>query len=188
MIWFYVSLNLFRWKITKLRYFGTLFFTVPTKTGLDLPLFERCSAYGRGQNDNCARLIWIHTQLFQPFSNESAATVAIEYYVRLWSFSFIGHVKDKEVYSFCCDQKTRGPSAQSFTLWQQATIEITRRDHSYLLFAPHVRIWVLFFAHIPFVVKRTFNATLTERLQHYQSNSMIYFSWWWFYAQCGCAL
>jgi len=27
-------------------------------------------------------------------------------------------------------------------------------------------ILVLFFAHIPFVVNHTFNATLTERLQH----------------------
>jgi len=29
-----------------------------------------------------------------------------------------------------CDRKARVASAQSFTLWQQATIEITRRDHS----------------------------------------------------------
>jgi len=29
-------------------------------------------------------------------------------------------------------------------------------------------VWVLFFAHIPFVVNRTFNATPIERLQHYQ--------------------
>jgi len=27
-------------------------------------------------------------------------------------------------------------------------------------------VWVLFFAHIPFVVNRTFNATTTEMLQH----------------------
>jgi len=32
-------------------------------------------------------------------------------------------------------------------------------------------MWVLFFAHIPFVVNRTFNATPTERLQH--NNSQI---------------
>jgi len=30
-------------------------------------------------------------------------------------------------------------------------------------------VWVLFFAHIPFVVNRTFNATPTERLQQYSS-------------------
>jgi len=30
----------------------------------------------------------------------------------------------------CYDRKARTASAQSFTLWQQATIEITRRDHS----------------------------------------------------------
>jgi len=43
------------------------------------------------------------------------------------------------------------------------------RDHAprslyYCLFAPHIYIWVLLFAHIPFVVNWTFNATLTERL------------------------
>ena len=30
----------------------------------------------------------------------------------------------------CCDRKAQAESAQSFTLWQQATIEITCRDHS----------------------------------------------------------
>ena len=46
------------------------------------------------------------------------------------------------------------------------------RDHTpwslcYCLFAPHMCIWVLFFAHIPFVVNCTFNATPTERLQQH---------------------
>ena len=30
----------------------------------------------------------------------------------------------------CCDRKSRAACAQSFALWQQATIEITQRDHS----------------------------------------------------------
>jgi len=30
----------------------------------------------------------------------------------------------------CCDRKARAARAQSFALWQQATIKITRRDHS----------------------------------------------------------
>ena len=51
-------------------------------------------------------------------------------HVHLWSFSCIGHAKDKEVYSLCCGQKARAERAQSFTLWQQAAEEITRRDHS----------------------------------------------------------
>jgi len=29
----------------------------------------------------------------------------------------------------CCGRKARAASAQSFALWQQATIEFTRRDH-----------------------------------------------------------
>ena len=51
---------------------------------------------------------------------------------------------------------------QSFTLWQQATIEITP-----LLLVCVTYIRVLLFAHIPFVVNRTFNATPTKRLQQH---------------------
>jgi len=59
--------------------------------------------------------------------------------------------------------KARAASALSFTLWHQATIEIMRRNLSYYcLFAP--RIYMLFFAHIPFVLNHTFNTTLLERL------------------------
>jgi len=44
---------------------------------------------------------------------------------------------------FCCDQKAQPVCAQSCALWQQATIEITCRDHSVIaitlsLFAPHI--------------------------------------------------
>jgi len=31
---------------------------------------------------------------------------------------------------FCCDRKARAASAQSFTLWQQASIKIACRNHS----------------------------------------------------------
>ena len=93
---------------------------------------------------------------------------------------------------YCCDRKSRVTCAQSFTLWQQATIEFTCPDHSprtlvvtfngsqvnigrastprslfYCLYAPHICM-VLFFTHIPFVVNHTFNGTPPERLQHYQ--------------------
>ena len=68
-----------------------------------------------------------------------------------------------------CNRKTRAAYAQSFTLWQQATIEITRHDHSITACSCHIYIWVLFFAHIPFVVNRTFTATPTERLQQHQT-------------------
>jgi len=66
---------------------------------------------------------------------------------------------------FCCDRKARAASAQSFTLWQQATIEITCHDHSIIACSHHIYIWVLFFAHIPFVVNHTFNATPMEKLR-----------------------
>ena len=59
--------------------------------------------------------------------------------VHLWPFSCIRHAKDKEVYFLCCNQKARTASAQSLTLWQQAMIEITWRDHfCYYLFTSHI--------------------------------------------------
>ena len=39
---------------------------------------------------------------------------------------------------FCCDRKSRAACAQSFTLWQQATIEITRCDHSIIACPRHL--------------------------------------------------
>jgi len=42
-----------------------------------------------------------------------------------------------------------------------------------LLLVRATYIWVLFFAHIPFVVNRTFNITPTERLQQYLEAHMI---------------
>ena len=86
---------------------------------------------------------------------------------------------------------------QSFTLWQQATIEIMRcnlssctlvimfnRSHvdigrattsqSLLLLLAHATyIMVLFFTHIPFVVNHTINATPPERLQHYFTGDIL---------------
>ena len=57
-------------------------------------------------------------------------------------------------------------SARSFAPWQQATTEITWHDHSVIACSRHIYL-VLFFAHIPFVVNHTFNATPPERLQQY---------------------
>jgi len=52
---------------------------------------------------------------------------------------------------WCCDQKYWAASAQSFTLWQQATIEITCHDHSIIACLRHMySMCVLFFAHIRF--------------------------------------
>ena len=98
---------------------------------------------------------------------------------------------------YCCDRKSRAAYAQSFALWQQATIEFTCHDHSprtlvvtfndsqvnigrsstprslfHCLFAPHICM-VLFFTHIPFVVNHTINATPPERLQHGLSGLML---------------
>jgi len=54
------------------------------------------------------------------------------------------HIAETAIFEYyCCDRKSRAACAQSFAPWQQATIEITRRDHSYCLFAPHTYIFIL---------------------------------------------
>ena len=101
----------------------------------------------------------------------------------------------------CCDRKSRTAYAQSFPLWQEATIEFTCHDYSprmlvvtfnrshariirdytprslyYCLFVPHICM-VLFFTHTPFVVNRTINATPPERLQQPQQGRRTGGAW-----------
>ena len=66
----------------------------------------------------------------------------------------------------CCDWKARAESVQSFTLWQQAIMEMTCYDHSIIACTHHLYM-VLFFTHISFMMNRTFNATPPERLQQH---------------------
>ena len=47
----------------------------------------------------------------------------------------------------CCDRKARAACAKSFTLWQQATIEFTRRDHSIIAWSRHIHMGVVLCAH-----------------------------------------
>ena len=47
-------------------------------------------------------------------------------------------MRKTEVYFLCCYWKVRVTSAQSFTLWQKATTEITRRDHSIIACLHHI--------------------------------------------------
>jgi len=47
----------------------------------------------------------------------------------------------------CCDWKARVASAQSFTLWQQATIEISRRAHSISACSHQIYMGVVLHAH-----------------------------------------
>ena len=48
---------------------------------------------------------------------------------------------------FCCDWNDRAEGEQSFTLWQQATIEITCRDHSIAACSFHLYVGVVFCTH-----------------------------------------
>jgi len=50
----------------------------------------------------------------------------------------------------CCDRKAQGASAQSFALWQQATLEITLS----LLVCSTYSIYECYSLHFPFVVNR----------------------------------
>jgi len=66
----------------------------------------------------------------------------------------------------CCNWKARAVCVQSFTLWPQATMELTCHDHSIIACSCHIYV-VLLFAHIPFVVNRAFRAMLANRLQQH---------------------
>ena len=66
--------------------------------------------------------------------------------------------------SHCCDWKARAVSAQSFTLWQQATIEITWHDQSVIACSRHIYMGVVLHTY-PIMVNHTFNAMPTQRLQ-----------------------
>jgi len=63
------------------------------------------------------------------------------------------------------------PSGRKISCWPgaQALLEVTHQDHSIgitlLVLLRATYIWVLLFAHIPFVANRAFNATPTKRLQ-----------------------
>jgi len=74
---------------------------------------------------------------------------------------------------FCCDRKSRAARVQSFAPWQQATREITRRDHSIIACSRHI--------HIYFCSSRTSRSWwITQPTQHHRrgcSNSL---------ASCGC--
>jgi len=64
---------------------------------------------------------------------------------------------------FCCDRKARAASVQSFTLWQQATIEFTQQDHSIIACSRHMYM-LLFFTHILFVVNRAFQCNANREV------------------------
>ena len=62
--------------------------------------------------------------------------------------------------------KAQAAYAQSFTWWQQTTIEFTWHDHSIIPCSRHIYV-LLFFVHIPFMMNHTINTTPTERLQQH---------------------
>jgi len=49
--------------------------------------------------------------------------------------------------SYCCDRKARAACEQSFTLWQQATIEITCHGHPVIACSCHIYMGVILRAH-----------------------------------------
>ena len=67
-------------------------------------------------------------------------------------------------HNFFVIRKAQAACAESFALWQQATVEFTWQDHSIIACSRHIYM-VLFFVHIPFMVDCTFSATPVEKLQ-----------------------
>jgi len=77
-------------------------------------------------------------------------------------FNLLDMPKDKEVYFLRCNQKARTASAQSFTLWQQAIIEITRRDYSFAC-SRHIYLCVALCAH-PFCAESHFQCNINREV------------------------
>ena len=79
---------------------------------------------------------------------------------------------------FCCDRKARAACARRFALWQQATMEITRRDHSIIACSRHLYIGVVRRAHS--VAHTSHNRHLTTILvMHHRSKKKLFV--------CACA-
>jgi len=83
---------------------------------------------------------------------------------KTWKSEWVINPRNQRYY--CCDRKSRAACVQSFAPWQQATIEITRRDHTIIACSHHAYIF-LFFAHIPFVVESHNQRNVTGEVQHY---------------------
>jgi len=49
---------------------------------------------------------------------------------------------------YCCDRKARAASAQTVALWQKATVQIPRRDHSIMACSRHSRMGAILHAHL----------------------------------------
>jgi len=53
----------------------------------------------------------------------------------------------REAPDYGCDRKSRAAYAQSFALWQQATIEFTYHDHSIISCSRHIYNDVILYTH-----------------------------------------
>ena len=69
------------------------------------------------------------------------------------------HPGQSTILPLCCDWKGWGASAQSFTLWHQATMKIPRRAHHTSACSHHIGV---VFTHIPFVINHTFTIKLRD--------------------------
>jgi len=101
---------------------------------------------------------FVLNRTFQPNASRVVATTSPPFYNELhWSHVLCVKAEPGTTFTspFCCDRKARAACAQTIALCQQATIEITRRDHFIIACSCHACI-VLFFVHIPFVLNRTF--------------------------------
>ena len=66
----------------------------------------------------------------------------------------------------CCDRKSRAAYAQSFALWQQATIEFTCHEHSIIACSRHIYVWCCSSRTFCSWLNHTINATPPDWLQH----------------------
>jgi len=82
-----------------------------------------------------SELLFCSTSLRLSSILQACATVKTT--IVLTQYTFLFCIENTSV-SCCCNRKSRAACAQSFALWQQATIEITRRDHSITACSRHI--------------------------------------------------
>jgi len=147
-------------------------------------LFNMCIVHGFVPN-SCVTIIPIcknktgnmsETSNYRPVAVATVVSKLLEHFILSGISPFLGTTDNlfgkicpacwRASVSIVAIGKARVAYVQSFTVWQQATIEFMHRNHSIIACSCHVYI-LLFFVHIPFVLNHIFNAMPPETLQQH---------------------
>jgi len=95
----------------------------------------------------CVRSITFEPGLERPCANNKSYCIFLCLKIIFFRWKPNSHFGHRQKNWRCCDRKSRAACAQSFAPWQQATIEINRRDHSIIACSRHIHNGVILHAH-----------------------------------------